>query len=212
MAISVLHPLVAAGIAAGEIVERPASVVKELVENSLDAGATQISVEIKDGGMDQITISDNGRGIPSDEMELAFTRHATSKLTTLDDLTKLSSMGFRGEALPSIAAASRMEITSRVQDSISGTAANIINGNVEDKRQVGAPLGTTIKVISLFENLPARRKYLRGRSPEASRISRVVMHLSMTAPGVRFSLVSDGRRMFFSPGNGSLRDTLAAIY
>ena len=210
--IRVLPATVAAGIAAGEVVERPASVVKELVENSLDADATHITVELRHGGLEQITVSDDGCGIPQEEMELAFARHATSKLQGLDDLADLTTMGFRGEALPSIAAAGLVTMVSRTAGSDSACAVDLVDGTVSRKRTVGAAPGTTVTVDDLFAGIPARRKYLRSQAAETARVRQVVEHLAMASPTVQFTFVSDGRLLLQTPGSGSLRDMLAVVY
>ena len=212
MTIRVLPASVAAGIAAGEVAERPAAVVKELIENALDAGATHVTVEIARGGMERISVSDDGCGIPQEEVELAFTRHATSKLQELDDLERLTTMGFRGEALPSIAAAGKVRMVSRAAEAGTAVAVELLDGRVTGKRQVGAAPGTTVTVEALFAGIPARRKYLRSQAAETSRVRQVVEYLAMAWPAVQFSLLADNRRLVHSPGNGSLRDVLAVVY
>ena len=211
MPIRVLAPDTIARIAAGEVVERPASVVKELVENSLDAGATQIDIEVR-SGTSWIRVADNGTGIPRDEVELAFQRHATSKITSLADLEKTTSLGFRGEALPSIAQVAQVEMVTRSQEEISGTYLNLQDGRVMDKGVRAHPQGTTITVRNLFRSVPARLKYLKSLAAENGQISNVVSQYSLAFPGVRFTLVIDGRRALQTPGNGKLRDVLAEVY
>jgi len=160
MPIKILDPKVVARIAAGEVVERPASVVKELVENSLDAGATQITIETRGGGISLIRVIDNGIGIPSDEVELAFNRYATSKISDLDDLESITTLGFRGEALPSIAAVAQVDIVACAKDDSSGSYLSLKDGNVSERGSQGRPIGTTVTVRNLFRNVPARLKFL----------------------------------------------------
>jgi DNA mismatch repair protein MutL len=211
MAIHVLAPAVAAGIAAGEVVERPASVVKELVENALDAGATSVVVELTDGGMECIRVSDNGCGIPANEVELAFTRHATSKLATLDDLDRITTMGFRGEALPSIAAAAQVTVVTREAGTDVATWVELKGGGMRHGNWSAAP-GTTVTVEELFGNIPARRKFLRSAGAETGRVRRVAEHMALAFPEVSLVLTSDGKPLFRTAGNGSLQDVVAAVY
>ena len=212
MPIRVLPPQVAARIAAGEVVERPASIVKELVENSLDAGATRIAVEITAGGTDSIRVSDDGCGIDAGEMAIAFQRHATSKLDAGEDLSRILTLGFRGEALPSIAAVSEVEAVSRPPGS-QAAAAISLGPEVEPTTSArGSPAGTSISVRRLFERQPARRKFLRSPSSEATAVASAVTHYAMAYPEVRFSLTVDGRKTLSSPGTGDLRDAIAAVY
>jgi len=198
-------------IAAGEVVERPASVAKELVENALDAGATEISVEIRGGGVEQIRVSDNGRGIPHDEVEIAFQRFATSKLSDASDLDAIPTLGFRGEALPSIASVARMSVVTRHADEDSGTRLDLDEGVVTDKNRQGASPGTVMTVRQLFRNVPARRKFLRTTATETSHIQNMVTRYALAYPEVRFAL-NTGRSSLLTPGSGSLRETIAAIY
>ncbi len=162
MPIRILSADVASKIAAGEVVERPASVVKELLENSLDAGATQIAIEVQGGGVRLIRVVDNGAGIPPEEVDLAFERFATSKVATADDLEGISSLGFRGEALPSIAAVSEVTMVTRSRDELSGVFVNIKDGAILEKAKRGCPIGTTVTVRNLFRNVPARLKFLKS--------------------------------------------------
>ncbi len=212
MPIHILEPSVAAKIAAGEVVERPASVVKELTENSLDAGATHITVEVQGGGIDLLRVTDDGDGIPVLDLELALERHATSKISTESDLQSITTMGFRGEALPSIAAVSRMVLTSRARGTDQGAFVRVRGGVMERKGAVGCPEGTSVTVQDLFANIPARRKFLRSAAAEAGRIHTVVTQLALANPEVRFQLLVNGKESFASPGNGSLRDALAQVY
>ena len=208
MPIRVLPETIAAQIAAGEVVERPASVVKELLENSLDAGATSINIEIRGAGSRLIRISDNGHGIPADEIPLALERHATSKISTLDDIYNLHTLGFRGEALHSIASVSRLTLTSRHQKESVGARILVEGGKVLEVRPVGAPIGTIIEVAELFFNVPARRKFLKSDATERRHVIALVSQYAMAYPQVRFQLTLDGREAFHSTGNGNLTDVL----
>ena len=212
MTIRILDTSVAAKIAAGEVVERPASVVKELVENSLDAGGQHITVEIQGGGTELIRVTDDGQGIPILELEVAFERHATSKITHDGDLAHIATLGFRGEALPSIAAVSRTTLTSRARDSQQGAFLRLQGGVIERKGAAGSPEGTSVVVQNLFYNVPARRKFLGSQAAEGSRVHTLVTQLALAYPEVRFHLLANGRERFASPGNGSFRDVLARVY
>lgn len=210
MPIRVLPTVVAAQIAAGEVVERPASVVKEIMENALDAGATSITVEIEGSGRKLIRISDNGDGIPTEEIELALERHATSKIVDIDDIYRVETLGFRGEALHSIASVSRMILTSRHRDEEMGARVMVEGGIVQDIRKIGAPSGTVIEVKDLFYNVPARQKFLKSEATERRHITTVVTEYAMAYPNVRFQLVVNGREAFHSPGSGDLADVIIA--
>jgi DNA mismatch repair protein MutL len=212
MPIKVLSQEVASKIAAGEVVERPASVVKELLDNSLDAGATQIAVEVQGGGVRVIRVVDNGMGIPPQEVDLAFERFATSKVATTDDLEGISSLGFRGEALPSIAAVSDVTMVTRGPDELGGTFLNVKDGTILQKTKRGCPPGTTVTVRSLFRSFPARLKFLKSTATENGHISQLVTQYGLAYPEVRFTLVIDGRTSFRSPGNGNLREVLGVVY
>lgn len=212
MAIQRLPDDVASKIAAGEVVERPASVVKELAENAIDAGATEIRVEIKGGGQKLIRISDNGSGIPANEIEIAFEHHATSKLRTADDLYRLHTLGFRGEALPSIAAISQVTVLSRTRDEEAGTQLRIEGGRHIARELRAAPAGTIFNIEELFFNVPARRKFLRTTATENGAISEIVSLYALAYPDRRFSLTIDGRQTFHSPGTGNLEDAVVAVY
>ena len=212
MPIQVLSLDVISKIAAGEVVERPSSVVKELIENSLDAGATQISIEVNGGGTLLIRVNDNGSGIAKDEMELAFERHATSKITSEADIEGISSLGFRGEALPTIASVAEVSVLTKYRDEMTGTAIRLENGVVISKTSQGCPQGTAINVKNLFQNVPARLKFLKSVSTESSHISNMASHYCLAFPEVKFTLVMNGRTSLRSPGNGSLRDALVEIY
>lgn len=212
MAIRILPPDVAGKIAAGEVVERPASVVKELLENALDAGASELRVEIKQGGQRLIRVADNGAGMAADEVELAFQHHATSKLSTADDLFAINTLGFRGEALPSIAAVSQVTLLTRRRSDPAGTQVRIEGGEIRERGPQAAPAGTIVTVENLFFNVPARRKFLKTVATESGLISDIVSQYALAYPERRFVLVIDGRTSFSSPGSGSLYDALIAVY
>ena len=212
MTIRILDISVASKIAAGEVVERPVSVVKELLENSLDAGASQIVVEIEGGGTELIRVTDNGHGIPILDMEVAFERHATSKIERDADLERIATMGFRGEALPSIAAVSDVTLTSRVRGSDVGATIHLRGGEIVRKGAAGGAEGTSIAVEDMFFNVPARKKFLRSHAAEGGRIHTLVTQLALAYPEVRFQLRANGRERFVSPGNGSFRDAMGRVY
>ena len=199
-------------IAAGEVVERPASVAKELIENSIDAGATAISVEIKGGGIEYLRITDNGTGIDKDQIQIAFLRHSTSKIQNASDLDDVRSLGFRGEALSSISAVSRVELITKTKDSFLG-ASYIIEGAKEIAfTDIGAPDGTTFIVRQLFYNTPARKKFLKSESTEGSYVFDVVEHLALSHPEISFKLIINGKEKLMTSGNGVLSDTIYQIY
>jgi DNA mismatch repair protein MutL len=212
MSIKILKNEVINKIAAGEVVERASSVVKELVENSLDAGATQITVEIAGGGLALVSVTDNGSGILSDEIQLAFERHATSKITSFEDLSLSHSLGFRGEALPSIASVSDVEIVSFNVNESSGIYAELENGSIVKKQKQARSQGTTIAVKNLFRNVPARLKFIKSKTTENSHIANVVSQYALAYPEVRFSLFIDGRESLKTPGTGNLIDSINAVY
>ncbi len=212
MGIRVLPEHVASQIAAGEVVERPASVVKELVENAIDAGAQNIHVEVQKGGKQLMRVTDDGCGVPADEVTLAFQRHSTSKLTTAADLSHITTLGFRGEALASIAAVSRVTFETCAVDEPVGTLLRLEGGHTLTKRESGRPSGTAVTVENLFFNVPARRKFLRTDRTERRHIDDWLTRYAMAYPGLRFTLSHNGRESFRSPGSGQLRDVLAAIY
>ena len=212
MPIRVLPREVVERIAAGEVVERPASVVKELVENSLDAGARRIAVEVRGGGLELVRVSDDGCGVPAEELELAFARHATSKVSSSEDLQRIVTLGFRGEALPSIAAVADVEMASRPRGAEAGSWLRLEEGRPVARGQRGMAPGTVVSVWRLFARHPARRKFLRSPASEASLIAQVVSHYALAYPEVRFQLVVDGRQALSTPGSGSLRDAVAAVY
>jgi DNA mismatch repair protein MutL len=212
MPIQRLSELVIAQIAAGEVVERPASVVKELTENALDAGATNIQVSVAGGGRQLLRISDNGYGINAAEVEIAFARNATSKLQTAEDLITIATLGFRGEALCSIAAVAHVTCVTRHASETHGTKLVIEGGTIVSRQSVGAPAGTVITVENLFYNVPARLKFLKKDATERRLIAQIVMQMAMAYPAVRFVLEQDGREAFRSPGSGKLEDVLVAAY
>ena len=213
MNIEQLAPQVAAQIAAGEVIERPASVVKELVENSIDADATKIIVEIKGSGVEQIRVSDNGSGIPADELSLAFQRHTTSKLRNAEDLQTITTLGFRGEALPSIASVSIVECHSRTPNTEAGTRICMQHGSMQGPPQAyGCPVGTTFQISDLFGNIPVRKKFLRTRNTELNHIQQAVARYAMAQPGIKFLLITDSRNTLETPGSGRLIETILALY
>lgn len=199
-------------IAAGEVVERPASVVKELVENSIDAGATNINVEIKNGGISYIRITDNGKGIMPDDMEMAFERHATSKIRSAEDLETVKSMGFRGEALASIAAIAKVEMKSKTEENETGYEVIVEGGNVISKQEVGCPKGTTITVQNLFYNTPVRYKFLKKDFTEGGYIEDVMTRIALVNPNIAIKLISSGKTIIQTTGNGDLKSVVYSIY
>src|SRR5215471_14460351 len=209
-AIRVMDPHLAAKIAAGEVIERPASVVKELVENALDAGARHIRVEIEGGGAERILVADDGHGIATDEVELAFRRHATSKLRTEGDLNALVTLGFRGEALPSIAAVADVTCSTRALSGPLGLELRVEMGAIS-QAPLARAIGTTMTVEGLFARFPARRKFLRARTAEAAACVQTVAPLALGFPEVQFTLLSDGREALLTPGDGDLRSALVAV-
>ncbi|HEU5010925.1 MAG TPA: DNA mismatch repair endonuclease MutL [Roseiflexaceae bacterium] len=212
MPIRVLDATVAAQIAAGEVVERPASVVKELLENALDAGAQRIGVEARGGGLRELKVQDDGCGIMGDEVELAFERHATSKLRAADDLWSIATLGFRGEALPSIASVAQVICTTRCDADSVGTELRIAGGEVQARAAVGCSRGTTISVRNLFYNVPVRREFLRSEATEAGAIAAVVTQYALAYPEIRFTLLLDGRLALQTSGSGDLREVLIELY
>ena len=199
-------------IAAGEVVERPASVIKELIENSIDASATNIEVEIGDGGVAYMRITDNGIGMTEEDARLAILRHATSKIQQVEDLFDIASLGFRGEALASIASVSHFSLTTRKADSDLGTRITVDGGTFTDCIPYGAAPGTTIEIRDLFYNTPARRKFLKTERTESSKIQDIVGKLALSNPHISFKLIVDDRVAIITPGNGNIGDTVAALY
>jgi DNA mismatch repair protein MutL len=210
--IHVLPDQLASQIAAGEVVERPSSVVKELVENSIDAGAMAITIDIRGGGRQLIQVADNGSGIDAAEIETAFLRHATSKLSTADDLHAIRTLGFRGEALAAIAAVSQVTIVSRARDSATGTRLVLDGGHITTREAVGAPAGTVIAVENLFYNVPARLKFLKSITTEKRLIDEFVTRYALAYPAIRFRLSHDNRVTFQTTGSGATADVLLAVY
>jgi DNA mismatch repair protein MutL len=212
MPIHLLPTEVAAKIAAGEVIERPASVVKELIENAIDAGATTIRVDLVDGGLRLIRVTDNGRGIPADEVPLALARHATSKLVQLDDLERLQTLGFRGEALASIAAVSELTLTSRPADRDLAASITVSSGVPGSLSSVGAAPGTTVMVRDLFASVPARRKFLKSQATETGHCLHLLQQYALAYPEIRFQVSSDGRPAISSAGDGNLHNALILVY
>ncbi len=212
MAISVLSPKLASRIAAGEVIERPASVVKELVENSLDAGATRIRIEVEDGGAKLVSVTDNGHGIPADQIAVAFERFATSKIDESSDLSGIATLGFRGEALPSIGSVARVEAVSRLQGSDFGARFVIDNGQAIAEEPAAGPPGTRIEVKGLFQMVPARRKFMGSAGRELTRIRQLISTYAIVYPSVAFTFAADGSSRFATPGSGDVRAALAAAY
>ena len=199
-------------IAAGEVIERPASVIKEMVENSIDAGATNITVEIKNGGISYIKISDNGKGIAQDDLEIAFERHATSKIRTAEDLDTVRSMGFRGEALASIAAISNVEMISKTEEQESGYRIVVEAGKVLEKEVAASPVGTTIIVKNLFFNTPVRYKFLKKDYTESGYIEDVITRIALVNPSISFKFINMGKTIIQTNGSGSLKEVIYSIY
>ncbi len=212
MTIKVLDSKVVSQIAAGEVVERPASIVKELVENSLDAESTQISIEVKGGGINLIRVTDNGMGIRDSEAEIAFARHATGKISTLQDLQHIATLGFRGEALPSIAAVAQVQMITCARDKSSGTYLSLDDGKIVQHESQARSAGTTLTVRNLFRKVPARLKFLKSEGAEAGRIADVVSRYALAYPEVRFTLTNDGKTSLRTTGSGKLLDAVLAVY
>ncbi|SDB09187.1 DNA mismatch repair endonuclease MutL [Eubacterium oxidoreducens] len=199
-------------IAAGEVIERPSSVVKELVENSIDAGASMVTVEIKDGGISLIRITDNGCGIDKEQVKIAFLRHSTSKIRSVDDLNSISSLGFRGEALSSIAAVSQVELITKTPRAFSGIRFFIEDGIAGELEEIGAPDGTTFLIRNLFYHTPARKKFLKSAQTEAGYINTLMQHLALSHPDISFQLIINNQPKLRTSGNGSLKDVIYQIY
>ncbi|MBE6923217.1 MAG: DNA mismatch repair endonuclease MutL [Ruminococcaceae bacterium] len=207
-----LSPHIANLIAAGEVVERPASVAKELLENAVDAGASKITLEIKDGGMTYLRITDNGCGMSPEDARTAFLRHATSKLRTAEDLGAIGTMGFRGEALAAIASVSRIELMTKTPGALSGTSLTLEAGKIIEESEVGCPDGTTIIVRDLFFNTPARMKFMKSDTVEGSRVTAAVQMQALAHPEVAFQLLRDGKQVLSTPGNGGLKAAVYCVY
>ena len=199
-------------IAAGEVIERPASVVKELVENAVDAKANAVTVEIKDGGMTLIRVTDNGIGIPKDQVKTAFLRHATSKIRSVEDLLSVSSLGFRGEALSSISAVAQVELVTKTAESFSGVSYKIYGGEDEAFEDIGAPDGTTFLVKNLFYNTPARRKFLKSATTEAGYVEQMMVHIALSHPEISFKFIHNNKNKIYTSGNGKVKDIIYHIY
>lgn len=212
MPIRILDAATVGRIAAGEVVERPASVVKELVENSLDAGATSVTVEIRDGGIGYMRVTDNGCGIEPGQVRLAFENHATSKLVTPEQLDDIRTLGFRGEALPSIAAVARVEMTTRAKAQEAGTRLNVEGGRNMIVREIGCPEGTTVIMRDLFFNIPVRRAFLRKAQYEAALVNDTVARMILGSPKISFRFINNGRTVYHSFGDGDLRHAVFAVY
>ena len=210
--IQVLDQITIDKIAAGEVIERPSSIVKELVENAIDAGATAVTVEIKEGGISFIRITDNGCGIPKEEVPLAFLRHSTSKIRTVEDLSTVASLGFRGEALSSIAAISQVELITKTRDSILGTRYVIEGGKEKKIEDAGAKDGTTFLIHQIFYNTPARRKFLKTPMTEASHVNELMLRLALSHPEVSFEFINNGQSKLHTSGNGRLKDVIYQVF
>ncbi len=210
--IHVLDKLTIDKIAAGEVVERPRSVVKELMENAIDAGSDQITVEIKNGGIDYIRVTDNGTGIAREDIKTAFMRHATSKISNIDDLISVSSLGFRGEALSSIAGVSRVELMTKTNTDICGTRYVIDGGRELVFEDAGVPDGTTILVKNLFHNIPARRKFLKTAMTESSYISALMEQMMLSHPEIAFKFISNGSVKLQTNGDHEIRNVIFKLY
>ena len=207
-----LSPHVANLIAAGEVVERPASVVKELLENAVDAGASQITVEIRDGGMTFLRVTDNGCGMAPEDAKTAFLRHATSKLRSADDLAAISTMGFRGEALAAIASVSRIDLLTKTPGAISGTSLHLEAGEITEEAEAGCPDGTTIIIRDLFFNTPARMKFMKSDSVEGGKVAAAVQLQALAHPEVAFRFLRDGKEVLSTPGTGGLEGAVYCVY
>ena len=210
--IHILDEVTANQIAAGEVVERPVNAVKEMVENAVDASATEVEVEIADGGMTYIRVTDNGSGMSPEDAKLSIVRHATSKISTVDNIYHIASLGFRGEALASISSVSRTAITTRREEDTEGTVVEVEGGKVIEVRPIGAPMGTTIEVRDLFYNVPARKKFLKSERTESGRINSMMGKLALANPDIAFRLINNGRTVLETPGNGRLVDVISALY
>ena len=207
-----LSPHVANLIAAGEVVERPASVAKELLENAIDAGASQVTLEIRDGGMTFLRVTDNGCGMEKEDARTAFLRHATSKLRQAEDLAAIETMGFRGEALAAIASVSRIDLITKTADSLGGTSLQLEAGNILEESEAGCPDGTTIIIRDLFFNTPARMKFMKSDTVEGSRVTAALQMQALAHPEVAFRFIRDGKEVLSTPGTGKLSDAAYCVY
>tara|TARA_B100000686_G_scaffold1350_1_gene1518 strand:- start:4976 stop:6721 length:1746 start_codon:yes stop_codon:yes gene_type:complete len=212
MPIQILNKELSTRIAAGEIIERPSSIIKELLDNSIDASSNKINVVIQNGGLDSILVSDNGNGIPHNEIQLAIQRHATSKISTIEDLDNISTLGFRGEALPSIAAISNFQIVTKTKSDKTGSKLEINHGKLISQKTHASDLGTTIRVEEIFKNYPARRKFLRSAQTEKLHIKTLIHRYALSYPNIKFQLQNDNKTIFSSPGNNNIRESIASIY
>ena len=210
--IHVLEKHVADKIAAGEVIDRPVSIIKELVENSIDAGADQITVEIRNGGKSYIRVTDNGCGIEADDMETAFLRHATSKITSVKDLDAIGTLGFRGEALASICAVARVELISKTADAKMGRRVVTEGSEILANEGIGCPEGTTVTVRDLFYNVPARQKFLSSDNGESRRIIDMVSRIALAYGDVRFTLINGKKQVFTTRGKGNVFDSIVSVY
>ncbi|SNR88058.1 DNA mismatch repair protein MutL [Anaerovirgula multivorans] len=209
--IRILNDLTINKIAAGEVVEGPYSVIKELIENAIDAGASNIVVEIKEGGQKYIRVSDNGVGIDDEDVEIAFMRHATSKIEVVEDLNSVLTLGFRGEALASIAAVSQAQIITKPKEQLHGVSLDIVGGDIVNRQEIGAPNGTTIIVKNLFFNIPARLKFMKSSQAEATKIGEIISRLALSQPNIAFKYINNSNIMFTTPGNNNLEQTILSI-
>ena len=207
-----LSPHIANLIAAGEVVERPASAAKELLENAVDAGASQVTIEIRDGGMTFLRVTDNGSGMSAEDARTAFLRHATSKLHKAEDLAAIGTMGFRGEALAAIASVSRVDLLTKTPGSVSGVSLHLEAGAVTEEAEAGCPDGTTIIIRDLFYNTPARMKFMKADSVEGSRIASTVQMQALAHPNVAFRMLRDGKEVLSTPGDGKLASAVYCVY
>ena len=210
--ISVLDQNTINKIAAGEVIERPASVVKELLENAIDAGATAVTIEIKDGGISFIRVTDNGCGIPKEEIALAFLRHSTSKIKTIEDLFTISSLGFRGEALSSIAAVAQVELITKISSSITGSRYRIEGGQEKALDEIGAPEGTTFIVRNLFFNTPVRKKFLKTPQTEGAHVADLVEKIALSHPEVSIRFIQNNQNRLHTSGNHNVRDIIYTVF
>tara|TARA_Y100000590_G_scaffold452310_1_gene595261 strand:- start:4882 stop:6648 length:1767 start_codon:yes stop_codon:yes gene_type:complete len=212
MRIKILNPELSSRIAAGEIIERPSSIIKELIDNAIDASSSTINIVIENGGLTYILVSDNGNGIPQNELQIAIQRHATSKITTIDDLDNISTLGFRGEALPSIAAISKFQIITKTNSDQFGSKLQINHGEIISQKTHASDVGTTIIAEELFKKYPARRKFLRSPQTEKLHIKTLIQRYALSYPNIKFNLKQDNKTIFSSPGNNNMEETIASIY